>query len=207
MCSSVTLTVGGSIVPFCFTQWTWSFTCGCNYTQEINVHDDLCASFCILAVQPARQIATHTHRHRHTNTKICDCWSVPQCVHAPAEAQTGGLSFSGRNCKLQCIFVLGPRWIYLVATFCKEGGVAFQQETQEKRVVEGGWGHSLSRCIVFRKMPVWISVKSTFPLAETTVGWGLLVQLSNHILCKTSVVALCLISSLPNDTSTGMACL
>lgn len=90
MCSSVTLTVGGSIVPFCFTQWTWSFTCGCNYTQEVNVHDELCASFCILAVQPARQIATHTHRHRHTNTKICDCWSVPQCVHAPAEAQTGG---------------------------------------------------------------------------------------------------------------------
>lgn len=69
MCSSVTLTVGGSIVPFCLTQWTWSFTCGCNYTQEVNVHDDLCASLCILAVQLARQIATHTHTRANTQTQ------------------------------------------------------------------------------------------------------------------------------------------
>lgn len=174
--------------------------------------DCLCASFRTLAVLLAKRLAHRTHTH--TRTSWC---MIAEVSHNPCtplrrhrQGEREGVSFSGRNCKLQCIFVLGPRWIYLVATLCKEGGVAFQQGKQEKGAVEeerGGWWSSLSRCIVFRKMPVWISTKSTFPLAETTLGWGLLVQLSNHILCKTSVVALCLISSLPNDTSAGMACL
>lgn len=43
-----------------------------------------------------------------------------------------GLSSSAHNCKLQCIFVLEPGWIYLVTTFSEKEVLSFNMKRSEK---------------------------------------------------------------------------